>query len=275
MGYNGLGFNHKDHLGSLNMNAGAVHKRLSGTSYAEQFKPTVWIAMTQIYQKAQHKTSRYVLELQKFRTSVNKNSLNMVPYGMVPIQLLQVKQPQNDKFSLKLSETLAFHCFWLMEAAEVATRVCRLYILLCPAWALCAKMAAVEKTVWPELKLKIHKPIKMSLRMHRSSCQMKTEHASSELFFPGKKTNLFWQCSQKKKPTWFLRWIITTSMTDKFINKLFTFLNSCSDLSSESLLSFHFTAIFTCLCRLPCQHPNIIIFAGTLCVCVCARLCLC
>lgn len=186
MGYNGLGFNHEDHPGSLNMNTDAVHKRLNGTSYAEQFKPTVWISMTPIYQKVQHKLSRLFLELHKFRTSVHENTLNMVLYGMVPVQLLQVTQPQNDKISLKLSETLPFHCFWLMEVAEVATRVRHLYILLCPAWVLYTKMAAVEKAVWPELKLDIHKPIKMSLRMDRSSCQMKTEHASSELFFQEK-----------------------------------------------------------------------------------------
>lgn len=58
MGYNGLGFNHEDHPGSLNMNADAVHKRLNGTSDTEQFKPTAWISMTPIYQKAQHKLSR-------------------------------------------------------------------------------------------------------------------------------------------------------------------------------------------------------------------------
>lgn len=73
-----------------------------------------------------------------------------------------------------------------MEVVEVATQVRRLYILLCPAWVLCTKMAAVEKAVRPELKLEIHEPIKMSLRMDRSSCQMKTEHASSEFFFQEK-----------------------------------------------------------------------------------------
>lgn len=66
---------------------------------------------------------------------------------MVPMQLLQVTQPQNDTITLKLSETLPFHCFLLMEVAEEATRVRRLYILLCPAWALCTKMAAMEKAV--------------------------------------------------------------------------------------------------------------------------------
>lgn len=185
---------------------------------------------------------------------------------MVPMQLLQVTQRQNDKITLKLSETLPFHCFWLMEVAEEATRVHRLYILLSPAWALCTKMAATKKAVRPELNLEIHDPIKTSLRMDRSSCQMKTEHASSELF-SGEKRICF-DSVIEKNPTRFLRWIITPSMTDKFINKLFTFLNSCSDLSSESLLSFHFTAIFTRLRRLACQHLNIIIFARMVCVCV-------
>lgn len=41
--------------------------------------------------------------------SVHKNNLNMVPYRMVPVQLLQVTQPQEDKISLKFSETLSFH----------------------------------------------------------------------------------------------------------------------------------------------------------------------
>lgn len=66
---------------------------------------------------------------------------------------------------------------------EVAARGRRLYILLRPAWALCTKMAAVEKAVRPERKPEIRRGIKMSSQMDGSSCQMKTEHASSELFF--------------------------------------------------------------------------------------------
>lgn len=86
-----------------------------------------------------------------------------------------------------------------MEVAEEATRVRRLYILLSPAWALCTKMAATKKAVRPELNLEIHDPIKTSLRMDRSSCQMKTEHASSELF-SGEKRICFDSVIEKKKP---------------------------------------------------------------------------